>query len=188
MCFRPTKLGPGPLGPFFCNNTWHFDFADLAPIRNELDIKWTNIENGTAEDSLWKHEWQKHGTCAAQLEPLDSELNYFSKGIEFFDLHDMSGILAQSGIVPTSSKTYNVQEISDAVKSVIDKNVGVECWIDPVSLTQNCGVKKLCLRGIYFCYRKPKLTTYLKSGSATIKIWLSLTVTGSGRAQAASAI
>lgn len=64
---------------------------------------------------------------------LNSELKYFSKGIEWFDQHDMSGILAQSGIVPSSNKTYNVKEINDAVKANIGTDVGVECWKDPVS-------------------------------------------------------
>lgn len=187
--FRPTKLGPGPLGPFFCNNTWHFDFAKLAPIQKELDSKWTNIENGTAEDSLWKHEWQKHGTCAAQLSPLSSELKYFSKGIEFFDLHDMSGILAQSGIMPTSSKTYNVKEISNAVKAVLDKDIGVECWKDPVSKpTQNYDHGKFMLMWIIFYFRKLKSPTYLKSESATINSWFLLTAMESRRAPTATAI
>jgi hypothetical protein len=182
--FRPTKLGT--IGPGFCNNTWHFNFAELTPIRKELDEKWTNIENGTAEDSLWKHEWQKHGTCAAQLPSLNTELKYFSKGIEWFDLHDMSSILAQSGIVPMAGKSYNVQEISDAVKGALGTNVGVECWKDPVSKIFK--IRTITFIVDYFVFRKPKLPTYLKSESATVKIWVSLTAMASRRAPTASAI
>ena len=30
-----------------------------------------------------KHEWDKHGTCAASLPALNSEHKYFAKGLEF---------------------------------------------------------------------------------------------------------
>ena len=35
---------------------------------------WTNVHANTPEDGFWRHEWEKHGTCAMQLPPMDSEL------------------------------------------------------------------------------------------------------------------
>ncbi|CAB3371862.1 Hypothetical predicted protein [Cloeon dipterum] len=125
----PTKLGT--IGPGFCNNTWHFKHQELAPIQEQLDQKWPNIMNGTAEDSLWKHEWQKHGTCAAQLEPLNSELKYFSKGLEWHDRYNMTKMLTDEGIVPDSTKPYLVGEINDAVKRQTGFNPAIECFRDP---------------------------------------------------------
>lgn len=31
-----------------------------------------------------KHEWEKHGTCVAQLDALDSQKKYFGKGLELY--------------------------------------------------------------------------------------------------------
>lgn len=74
----PTKLGT--IGPALCNKTWHFDPAKLEPLLDDLDTFWLNIETNTPKDSFWKHEWEKHGTCAAELPELDSEDKYFGKG------------------------------------------------------------------------------------------------------------
>ena len=52
----------------------------LEPIKSNLIKYWTNIFKDSKQDSLWKHEWMKHGTCAAELKALNSELHYFSKG------------------------------------------------------------------------------------------------------------
>ena len=41
---------------------------------------WTNIFADSPEESLWEHEWDKHGTCAAELPQLHSEYDYFLQG------------------------------------------------------------------------------------------------------------
>ncbi|XP_059468727.1 ribonuclease Oy [Neocloeon triangulifer] len=141
----PTKFGT--IGPGFCNNTWHFNPRELKPIQSELDQKWANIMNGTAEDSLWKHEWQKHGTCAAQLPPLDSELKYFSKGLAWHDEHNMTKILSDGGILPDATKEYNVQQINDVVKKGTGFNPAVECFRDSKT-------HKTYLSEIRICFNK----------------------------------
>ena len=74
----PTKNGQ--IGPLNCNRSDPFDIEYIRPILPELRLHWTNVRANTAEDNFWKHEWNKHGTCAAQLEPMDDEFKYFSKG------------------------------------------------------------------------------------------------------------
>ena len=52
----------------------------MEPIKPKLDVQWTDVRLNGPRDDFWKHEWEKHGTCAIQLESLSTELKYFSKG------------------------------------------------------------------------------------------------------------
>lgn len=65
----------------------------------------------TPLDSFWKHEWQKHGTCAMSLENLNTELKYFAQGLRWLQLYSMSNILSKAGIVPSTNKTYSATEV-----------------------------------------------------------------------------
>ncbi|CAG9785796.1 unnamed protein product [Diatraea saccharalis] len=124
----PTKLGT--LGPSFCNRTWFFDPEEIRPIETDLINVWTNIEEGTEIYSFWAHEWTKHGTCAAVLEPLSSQFKYFSKGLNFFQQYDMSVVLAQAGIVPDNDKEYKLIDIYNAVKNKLKVNPSIQCRIE----------------------------------------------------------
>lgn len=39
---------------------------------SNLTEEWVEVEVPTPTHSLWKHEWLKHGTCAAVLPTLDT--------------------------------------------------------------------------------------------------------------------
>ena len=78
---RPTKAGTE--GPFFCNESWVFNPDGVQAIRPQLLELWPNIHGNDTEDSLWKHEWEKHGTCASLDSHFSSELLYFQQGIQW---------------------------------------------------------------------------------------------------------
>ena len=63
-----------------------FNEKSLDPILKHLEARWLNVRNGTGEYDFWKHEWLKHGTCAVQLKPMDSEIKYFNQGKQIFHL------------------------------------------------------------------------------------------------------
>ena len=67
-------------GPFDCNHTLPFDPDALEPNKEKLDVQWTDVRMNGPKVDFWNHEWTKHGTCAIQLEPMNTELKYFSKG------------------------------------------------------------------------------------------------------------
>ncbi|XP_047019565.1 ribonuclease Oy-like [Helicoverpa zea] len=121
----PTKKGTK--GPFNCNNTWLFDVEQIRPIENELEEAWTNIEKETALYNLWAHEWNKHGTCAASLEALNSQLKYFSKGIELLNKYHMNDMLSAANILPSNTTGLNAQDINKAIASKLGIRPFIAC-------------------------------------------------------------
>ena len=56
------------IGPLFCNRTDKFDVKKIEGLLPELRSKWTDVRAGGGDEyNFWKHEWEKHGTCAEQL-------------------------------------------------------------------------------------------------------------------------
>ena len=77
--------------------------------------------------SFWAHEWSKHGTCAAQLEPFNSELKYFSKGIEFLGKYHMNDMLSAANIFPSDIAELKAEDINQAVVSKIGIRPAIAC-------------------------------------------------------------
>ncbi|SCW03417.1 LAFE_0G09956g1_1 [Lachancea fermentati] len=89
------------------------------------------------DESLWIHEYNKHGTCIKTLRPncyarwdgdkdveaLEEEYkkqavyDYFRLAMKLYHSLDTYKILEENGIVPSLTKTYSRDEISAALKS-----------------------------------------------------------------------
>lgn len=123
----PTKTGTE--GPLFCPSALHFDPNQLQPIMDDLNNQWTNVEANTKQFTFWKHEWDKHGTCASVEPEMNSVINYFKQGLEWNKQYRLSDILGQSKIFPGKAG-YTPQQISDGVKSVTKTNPIVQCVTD----------------------------------------------------------
>lgn len=109
-----------------------------------------NVEKNTKTDAFWGHEWEKHGTCAAQLQILDNENKYFGQGLKWLQQYSMSTLLAQAKIEPGGS--YKLEEIYEGLKSVLGYDFAVECMHDKQS-------EKSFLIEIRICFTKDlKLT------------------------------
>jgi len=114
------------IGPLYCNRSVHFNFDTLKPILNDLELHWTNVRANTELDNFWKHEWEKHGTCAMVLEPVNNEYNYFHKGLELNQKYPLSQYLKEANITPGG--LYTTEEVLEAVKNKIQgKNPALEC-------------------------------------------------------------
>lgn len=145
----PTRFGT--IGPAFCNKTATFDPDQLTPFKDQLEQFWLNIENGTfvtdyfhktiklthlyllfvcafTGQSLWQHEWLKHGTCAAVLPTLSSEQKYFGKGLNWLHSYSMSSILANAKILPDNA--HKLHDIHEAVVSTLQKRPSIHCIHD----------------------------------------------------------
>eukprot|EP00062_Callorhinchus_milii_P009750 gi/632953879/ref/XP_007892663.1/ PREDICTED: ribonuclease T2-like [Callorhinchus milii] len=138
-----TVHGLWPKKSMMCNNSWHFNIKNVENILVDLKHFWPDVlhPNGT---QLWKHEWQKHGTCAALREPLNSQEKYFSKALELYKKLDLNSVLAKFHIVP-SAEYYMLEEIENALLSTYGTIPKIQC-IHPTEegSVQTLGQIELC--------------------------------------------
>ncbi|KAJ5861668.1 uncharacterized protein N7529_008978 [Penicillium soppii] len=87
------------------------------------------------DSNLWQHEWNKHGTCVSTLEthcyeeylPQQEVVDYFDKTVEVFKELPSHEFLANAGIVPSQTQTYNLVDIENALESAHGSPVTVRC-------------------------------------------------------------
>jgi ribonuclease T2 len=117
----------------------------IAPIEKQMEEQWINIEKGTPLDGLWKHEWEKHGTCAATHIPtLNTELSYFNQGLVFLDKFSITKVLSSTYIKPGLDVTYPLQEIYEALKRTLDNNFAIVCHKDQKTKQQFLFEIRIC--------------------------------------------
>lgn len=123
----PTQLHK--IAPNFCNNSWPFDVSTLASVRTDMDTYWPDVELRDVPNSLWEHEWTKHGTCASQgLVPgISSESEYFAAGCRLGKESPVTDWLAAAGVVPSDSKRYPMSAVWDAVVAGAGTRPHVDC-------------------------------------------------------------
>lgn len=100
--------------PVYCNKSWPFDEESIEDLKQKLLLQWPSYETPGDDAGFWKHEWEKHGTCATNLPFLNSEHKYFQVCLSLNIMYDIFGALKKGGIEPTGDKTYQVGDI-DAV-------------------------------------------------------------------------
>lgn len=118
----------GSEGPEFCCRTWGFTKTDLTPILPDLDEDWPNQLSNRDKDSLWKHEWDKHGTCST-LAHSGGLINYFNTTITLFKKYPIQSWLSENNIVPTplTGPAYTLEQIHNATSSKLGKRISIRC-------------------------------------------------------------
>lgn len=144
--------------PDFCNDTNKFNPEKVANLRNTLLVKWPNLEAGKTADSLWEHEWDKHGTCAKSLSTLSDEEKYFSATLKFQDMFPIHDWLSANGIAPSDTKGYSPQSIINVLKTNIVNGQQIQpqirCAYKKESFSSNQERSKPCLDEIRICLDK----------------------------------
>lgn len=128
----------------FCNresnidDVWHLLNDDQFNGRDDLPINGTDLletmdmywKSNTGDDeSLWVHEYNKHGTCIRTLYPdcykkwgvagnskKQAVYDYFRIAMKLFHDKDTYQTLKSAGIEPSVEKSYTKLEISNALK------------------------------------------------------------------------
>lgn len=113
------------IGPLYCNRTDKFDPEKISNLLPELRSKWTDVRAGGGDEyNFWRHEWEKHGTCAEQLPSMANEYLYFKKALDLHSQYNVTALLSDR-IVPGSilAPMDVVAELTSALQS-LDKVAG----------------------------------------------------------------
>ncbi|XP_071040349.1 ribonuclease Oy isoform X3 [Parasteatoda tepidariorum] len=113
--------------PSFCNGSWPFKPQLLKDLIVQLEAKWPNIYAHSSEISFWKHEWQKHGTCAATETDMNTEHKYFKNSLQLHDQFDIYQFIKGAGIEPSKDQPYSLQTIQDAIYSNVNVTIKLFC-------------------------------------------------------------
>jgi len=118
------KIAPG-----FCNDSYPFDVSTLEPVMDQMDAYWPDVEIRGTPNSLWEHEWTKHGTCAVmgKVEGLTDEQSYFSLGCRLAKESPVTEWLAAAGITPSMDNRYTTKEVWDAVVEGAGTRPHIDC-------------------------------------------------------------
>ncbi|XP_020664200.3 ribonuclease T2 [Pogona vitticeps] len=125
-----------------CNRTWHFNISEIKDILGDMEHYWPDVLHPN-RTKFWKHEWEKHGTCAAVLESLNSQKKYFSKALELYKEIDLNSYLVKLRIKPGG--TYQMAAIREALTSVYQVTPKIQCLPPDEGQLQVIGQIKFCL-------------------------------------------
>lgn len=108
---------------------------------DKMSQYWLN-DNGDNEE-LWKHEFNKHGTCFSTILPscftddyqeFENAVAFYQKTVEIWELLQTYDILLNAGITPSFNNKFSLSDIENALSNAHSgKKVYVGCDKDAVS-------------------------------------------------------
>ena len=103
--------------PSYCQKI-PFNKTSIYNITNKLKNDWS--DNNSLEYSFWEHEWNKHGVCTDM-----NQYHYFNKTLQLYDKYNISNILLNCNITPSTSKFYPIDDIYTCLDK---KYVYIDCY------------------------------------------------------------
>ncbi|GAB7356360.1 hypothetical protein MBLNU459_g7147t1 [Dothideomycetes sp. NU459] len=87
------------------------------------------------DESLWMHEWSKHGTCVSTLDPscypsyksAEEAVDYFRSAVTVYQSRPTYEWLAEAGIVPSNSAKYTRDQIQTVLTAKHGREVTLGC-------------------------------------------------------------
>jgi len=121
-----TKSGGGRKHLGYCNNSMHFDYNKIKDMETDLNKYWPNLYADGKRMWFYKHEYEKHGTCAALVKGFETEHIYFKRAMEQLHEHDPLAVLKKANIVPSASG-YESTRILEAADHGYGVHVCPQC-------------------------------------------------------------
>eukprot|EP00736_Rhodelphis_marinus_P007468 Rmarinus@m.10374 len=108
--------------PQYCceSSGCEFDVQQLNSIEEMLHTCWPSYHVGNSD--FWKHEWDKHGTCA-----LMDMLPYFEKALELRQKYNLLDMLEAGGISQSDNAKYTLRDIERVVKEQLGTHAVLLC-------------------------------------------------------------
>ncbi|MXQ92562.1 hypothetical protein E5288_WYG005694 [Bos mutus] len=123
----------GNLGPDkseACNRSWPFNPHEIKDLLPDMKMYWPDLLHpSNCSLQFWSHEWKKHGTCAAQLDALNSQRKYFGKSLDLYKALALTSMLQKLGIEPSTDHYYQVSDIRDALVTMYKVVPKVQCFL-----------------------------------------------------------
>lgn len=96
------------------------EFND-ADLYSKMSKSWKS--NNGDDDSLWEHEFNKHGTCINTISPKcysnyksdENIYDYFKIAVTLYEKLPTYKFLTEAGITPSTSKTYTKSQVAKAL-------------------------------------------------------------------------
>ncbi|KAJ1360511.1 hypothetical protein KIN20_019503 [Parelaphostrongylus tenuis] len=133
--------------PQFCDGVpKKFDDKLIKPIERRLLKAWPNLYPTKPTQSLWKHEWEKHGTCCESHRNLSSELLYFNVTMELNNRYAVEAALRRAQILPRD-EPYELKAIHKALMNELTNGtrVQINCLIDKKTRQTLLGDVRMCM-------------------------------------------
>lgn len=114
----------------FCDNSLEIQGSIENIVKNEFNdpdlyntMSKTWKSNNGNDDSLWLHEFNKHGTCINTIRPKcysnyksdENIYDYFRIAVDLYEKLPTYKFLTDAGITPSNSKTYTKSQIAKAL-------------------------------------------------------------------------
>ena len=112
--------------PNNCKPAPEFNIKDIESLEGEMKKYWPKLLDGGAIYSFWKHEYTKHGTCAASLDGFRTVEEYFRKALDLLHLSEPLDKLNSEGISPRE-EAYAAHEVKGALHRAYGAEVCVQC-------------------------------------------------------------
>ncbi|KAJ3452014.1 ribonuclease t2 [Anaeramoeba flamelloides] len=111
--------------PQYCTSE-KFDKSDVD--QDLMETWWTDVWSPSKEWSFWGHEWERHGTCLAEYDPVTkTQKGFFELGITLVSNLDFVGWLQEAGIKPSKTTSYKPADMLAAIKSHTEQDVFLGC-------------------------------------------------------------
>ncbi|PWA78091.1 intracellular ribonuclease LX [Artemisia annua] len=114
--------------PSNCDSSNPFDDSKVSNLESVLEKEWPTLACPSGDGlKFWRHEWEKHGTCA---ESIFDESGYFEAALSLKKKANLLHALANAGIKPADGKFHTMGQIKDAITKAVGYAPFIECNVD----------------------------------------------------------